>query len=56
MQIVKNIKGKYGEKGQIISFTLDDHVGKVTISKDASPKMLQLLNRCKFQCDVIVKK
>lgn len=38
------------------NFKFNDHVSKVTISKNASSNILQLLNRCNFDCDVIVKK
>ena len=55
MQVVKNQKDSTNTKQQKINFTFEDHVSKVTLSKNTSPKMLQLLNKCDFQCDVIVK-
>jgi len=38
------------------NFTFEDHVSKVTISKNASPGILQLLSNCNFNCQVVIKK
>ena len=55
MQIIKNWKDKHNGKQQSIKFSLEDHVGKVTISKNTSPEMIKMLYNCNFNCDVIIK-
>lgn len=37
-------------------YSFEDNVAKVTISKSASPKLIQLLSDCNFNCEVVIKK
>lgn len=55
MQIIKKWKDQYGTNQQSIKYSLEDHVSKITISKNTSPNILNLLKRCNFNCDVVMK-
>ena len=51
----KNSYKKEAVRYNTSNFSFEDHVGKVTITKNASPETLKLLNRCKFNCEVVIK-
>ncbi len=55
-QIIKHWKDQFGGKQQSISFTFEDHISKITITKNASNDMLKTLKNCNINPECLIVK